>query len=97
MGPWQLPVGHRPSSIWHLNIGYDAPRPSDVEWDADEAPRGAMDNLAQQLRWSLFNHGVDLMGMGGMVSSAHGEAEIADTVEGFRAAVGDLRAEQLLV
>jgi glutamate-1-semialdehyde 2,1-aminomutase len=84
------------SSMWHLNIGYDAPRPSDVEWDADEAPRGATGNLAQQLRWSLFNHGVDLMGMGGMVSSAHGDAEIADTVEGFRSAVGDLRAEQLL-
>ncbi|MEE8337793.1 MAG: aminotransferase class III-fold pyridoxal phosphate-dependent enzyme [Dehalococcoidia bacterium] len=84
------------SSMWHLNIGYDAPRPSEVEWDAEEAPRGAAGGLGQQLRWALFNHGVDLMGMGGMVSSAHGDAEIDDTVEGFRAAVADLRAEALL-
>ena len=84
------------SSMWHLNIGYDAPRPAAVEWDAAEQPRGAVDGLAQPLRWALFNHGVDLMGMGGMVSSAHGEAEIDATIEGFRAAIGDLRAEGLL-
>ena len=84
------------SSMWHLNIGYDAPRPTDVEWDAAEAPRGAVDELALPLRLSLYNHGVDLMGMGGMVSSAHGDAEIDETIEGFRAAVGDLRAEGLL-
>jgi len=82
--------------MWHLNIGYDAPRPSETEWDAEEPPRGASGELGKQLRWALFNHGVDLMGMGGMVSSAHGEGEVADTVEGFRAAVADLRAEQLL-
>ena len=84
------------SSIWHLNIGYDAPRPTDVEWDAAEAPRGAVDDLALPLRLALYNHGVDLMGMGGMVSSAHGDAEIDETIEGFRATVGDLRAEGLL-
>jgi glutamate-1-semialdehyde 2,1-aminomutase len=84
------------SSMWHLNIGYDAPRPTDVEWDAAEAPRGAVDDLALPLRLALYNHGVDLMGMGGMVSSAHGDAEIDETIEGFRATVGDLRAEGLL-
>jgi glutamate-1-semialdehyde 2,1-aminomutase len=84
------------SSMWHFNIGYDAPRPSDVEWDADEEPRGAVDDLSRPLRWALFNHGVDLMGMGGMVSSAHGEEEVDATIEGFRAAIGDLRAEGLL-
>jgi hypothetical protein len=31
-----------------------------------------------------------------MVSSAHGDAEVTDTIGGFRAAIGDLRAEGLL-
>lgn len=84
------------SSMWHFNLGYDAPVPTDVEWDAAEEPRGVADGLMRPLRWALFNHGVDLMGNGGMVSSAHGDAEVADTVEAFRAAIGDLRAEGLL-
>ena len=36
------------------------------------------------------------VGKHGMVSSAHGESEVADTIEGFRASFGDLRAEGLL-
>ncbi len=84
------------SSMWHLNLGYDAPRPSTVEWDAPEPPRGVADDLLRPLRWALFNHGVDLMGNGGMVSAAHGESEVSDTSEAFRAAIGDLRAEGLI-
>ena len=45
---------------------------------------------------ALFNHGVDLMNTGGMVSSAHTDADIDRTLEAFRAAVGDLRADGLL-
>jgi len=82
--------------MWHLNLGYDASRPSDVEWDAAEEPKGVVDELMRPLRWALFNHGVDLMGNGGMVSSAHGDSEVADTVAAFRGAIGDLRAEGLL-
>ena len=81
------------SSMWHLNLGYDAPRPGGVEWDADEPPRGVSPELATPLRQALFNRGVDLMGTGGMVSSAHGEAEVGDTLEAFAGAIGDLRAE----
>jgi len=84
------------SSMWHFNLGADSPVPTGVEWDAEVAPAGVATGLMRPLRWTLFNHGVDLMGNGGMVSSAHGEAEIADTIEAFRAAVGDLRAEGLL-
>ena len=89
------------SSMWHLNLGgddrgSDAPRPQAVEWDAAEAPPGVAPDLVQPLKWALFNHGVDLMGTGGMVSSAHGDEEIDATVEAFRAAIGDLRAAGLL-
>lgn len=84
------------ASMWHLNLGYDAPRPRDVAWDAAELPRGVDGELLRPLRWALYNHGVDLMGTGGMVSSAHADADIDHTLEAFRAAVGELRAEQLL-
>src|SRR5690606_35761052 len=50
------------SSMWHTNLGYDAPRPGNVEWDAAEEPRGVTDELLRPMRWALFNHGVDLMG-----------------------------------
>ena len=84
------------SSMWHMNLGYDAPRPADVEWDAAEPPRGIAPALHRALRWSLYNHGVDLMVLGGMVSSSHGEREVADTIAALGAAVADLRAEGLL-
>ena len=84
------------SSMWHLNLGYDAPRPADLEWDAEEPPRGVMPGLEVPLKQALFNHGVDLMGTGGMVSSAHGEAEIGATLAAFEAAIADLRAEGFL-
>ncbi|MSQ29204.1 MAG: aminotransferase class III-fold pyridoxal phosphate-dependent enzyme [Dehalococcoidia bacterium] len=84
------------SSMWHLNLGYPAPRPRDVEWDAAEPPRGVPGALVRPLKWALFNHGVDLMTTGGMVSSAHGDAEIDDTLEAFRVAIGDLRGEGLI-
>lgn len=84
------------SSMWHFNLGYDAPMPSGTEWDLDEEPRGVADSLLRPLRWALFNHGVDLMGNGGMISATHGRAEAEATVNAFRAAVHDLRAEGLL-
>ena len=84
------------SSMWHLNLGYDAPRPSDVEWDAAEEARGVDDALLRPLRQALLNHGVDLMGAGGMVSATHGGAEVQDTLAAFDAAISDLRAEGLL-
>jgi glutamate-1-semialdehyde 2,1-aminomutase len=84
------------SSMFHVNLGYDAPRPADVEWDAPVEPRGVPAELERPLKWALFNHGVDLMGTGGMVSSAHTEADVERTLEAFRSAVGDLRAEGLL-
>jgi glutamate-1-semialdehyde 2,1-aminomutase len=84
------------SSMWHFNLGYAAPMPTGTEWDLAEEPHGVADSLLRPLRWALFNHGVDLMGNGGMISSTHGPAEIEATVNAFRAAIHDLRAEGLL-
>ena len=84
------------SSMWHLNLGYPAPRPSDIEWDASEEPRGVVGALERPLKQALFNHGVDLMGTGGMISSAHTDSDIDHTIEAFRAALSDMKAEGLL-
>lgn len=85
------------SSMWHTNLGYDAPMPVEVEWDAMDEPRGIEASLLRPLRWALYNHGVDLMGTGGMVSSTHGDPEVEHTISAFRAAIGDLRSEGLLL
>ena len=84
------------SSMWHLNLGYEAPVPLDTEWDSLEEPLGVADALLAPLKWALFNHGVDLMGVGGMLSSAHTDVDVDVTIEAFRAAIGDLRADGLL-
>ena len=84
------------SSIWHLNLGTGGQPPTDLEWDATEEPAGVASHLVLPLKWALFNRGVDLMGTGGMVSSAHGDTEIDATIAAFDAAIGDLRAEGLL-
>ena len=84
------------SSMWHMNLGYDAPRPADVEWEIEEQPHGIAPALTRPFRQALYNHGVDLMGNGGMVSSSHSEREVAQTILAVGAAVADLRAEGLL-
>jgi glutamate-1-semialdehyde 2,1-aminomutase len=84
------------SSIWHLNLGTDGARPGGPDWEGSDDPPGVAPHLVAPLKWALFNHGVDLMGTGGMTSSAHTDADIDATVAAFAAAIGDLRAEGLL-
>jgi glutamate-1-semialdehyde aminotransferase len=52
--------------------------------------------LVAPLKRALLNHGVDLMTTGGMLSSAHTDEDIERTVDAFRAAAEDLRAEGAL-
>ena len=82
--------------MWHLNLGENSPKPTDVENNPDYLPSGIDKPLLQPLRWALYNHGVDLMADGGMVSSAHGKEEIALTVEAFDLAINDLRDDGYL-
>jgi glutamate-1-semialdehyde 2,1-aminomutase len=57
--------------------------------------KGARDaQLNNRLRVALLAHGVDIAGgPGGFVSTAHGEREVAQTLEAFRAALRELKAE----
>ena len=84
------------SSMWHLNIGAGGVRPDDAEADPPYDPAGIRPDLMRPLRLSLYNHGVDLMADGGMVSSAHGQEEVDLTVDAFSSAIDELRDEGLL-
>jgi glutamate-1-semialdehyde 2,1-aminomutase len=84
------------SSMWHLNFGPDVNQRRETGWEGPEEPPGVAPYLVAPLKWALFNRGVDLMGTGGMTSSAHTDEDIAATVEAFAAAIEDLRAEGLL-
>jgi glutamate-1-semialdehyde aminotransferase len=57
--------------------------------------KGARDpELNNRLRIALLAQGVDIAGgPGGFVSAAHGEREIAQTLEAFRAALRALKAD----
>lgn len=85
------------SSMWHLNLG-DAvpPTAADGGWPGPGDPPGVRAELVAPLKWALFNHGVDLMGTGGMTSSAHDDRAIDDTITAFDGAIADLAAEGLV-
>lgn len=57
--------------------------------------KGARDaNLINRIRIAMLANGVDIMGgPGGVVSAAHGPAELAQTLDAFRAAVRRLKLE----
>ena len=51
-------------------------------------------NLSHRLRIAMLSNGVDIMGApGGLVSAAHGPAEVAQTLEAFRTSVRWMKAE----
>ncbi|UCH86826.1 MAG: aspartate aminotransferase family protein [Dehalococcoidia bacterium] len=90
------------SSMFHIVLGEDCPRPRDgVEWPWDAAngaspPRTKLD-IALALKRGCLNNGVDLMGFsGGLVSAVHQPADIDFTVEAFDRTLGQMQEEGIL-
>ena len=85
------------SSMWHLNFGYDNQKGLDeleqTHWIDKSPPEGVRPDLTLPLKWSLFNHGVDLFGTGGVLSSAHTDEDIDKTIAAFEKAIIDMRAD----
>ena len=53
--------------------------------------------LADRLRLAMLANGVDFMGWpGGVISAAHGDAELAETAEAFRESLRMLKAEDVI-
>jgi glutamate-1-semialdehyde 2,1-aminomutase len=87
------------SSMWHLNLGFkNLKQFSDIEetdWIYDESPNGVRDDLVLPMKWSLLNHGVDLFGTGGVMSSAHTIEDIHLTTKAFEVAMQEMRSAGL--
>ena len=87
--------------MWHLNFGYSNQKGLDelaqTHWIDSNPPEGVRPDLILPLKWALFNHGVDLFGTGGVLSSAHTDEDIDNTVSAFEKAIIDLRADGLSI
>ncbi len=91
------------ASMVHLVIGEDLERPQDgVTWDWAQhgGPQPALAGTPPRIAWpfrrALLNHGVDLMGMGALVSCVHSESDIDATIGRVSAALADLRRADIL-
>ncbi len=91
------------ASMVHIVLGQDLSRPEDgVTWDWEQhgGPQPTLAGTPSQIAWpfrrALINHGVDLMGMGALVSCVHTASDIDSTVERFGAALADLRRAEVL-
>ena len=52
--------------------------------------------VSQALRLGMINEGVDLMGDGMMVSSAHTDADVQHTIEALRRTLRAMKDERLV-
>ncbi len=89
------------TSMFHIVLGAECPAPVDgFDWDwqgrpGDRVPRTAAD-VVWALRRGMLNERVDLMGSGGMVSSAHSQEDIDHTVQAFERTILQIQNEGLL-
>ncbi|WP_322817527.1 aspartate aminotransferase family protein [Tepidiforma sp.] len=79
------------SSAFRVHLAAPQP-PEPRDYDGRELPRTLLEapvppEPARLLQLALLNHGVQLFGTGGMLSSAHTEADIAATLDAWRHAL----------
>ena len=104
-----LRAGEAPGLAWadasmiHIVLGRDLARPDDGvswEWESRGGATPTLPTTPTEIMWpfrrAMINHGVDLIGMGALVSCVHTEAEIDATVDAFAASLSDLRRADLL-
>ena len=91
------------ASMVHIILGQDVARPDDGEtwdWAQHGGPQSTLPVTPAEIAWpfrrALLNHGVDLMGMGALVSCVHTESDIDATIDSFAAALSDLRRDEIL-
>ncbi len=90
------------SSLFHIVLGKDCPRPRDgIGWPwaaANGAPPPRTDlPVALTLKQGCLNNGVDLMGFdGGIISAVHQPADIDATIEAFDKTLAQMQEEGVL-
>jgi glutamate-1-semialdehyde 2,1-aminomutase len=96
--PW---VAYGEFSCFKLLPGYQGPRPTGEDFlpygGALDKLTGAKDaKLTHAFRQGMLLHGVDLMGMGGMTTAAHTDADIEQTVAAVAKTLDLLREEHFI-
>ncbi len=91
--------GH--ASIFHIIVGTECPPPvEEFEWNWEGRPSDRMPHMSGEAIWALrrglLNEGVDLMGNGGRVSSAHAERDADRTIEALSRTVRQMKEEGIL-
>lgn len=87
------------SSMLHIALGMETQPPDGHGWGWRALPvrrPHVRADVAMALRRAMLNEGVDLMGDGMMVSSAHTDDDVDRTVEAFRAALEAMKDERML-
>jgi glutamate-1-semialdehyde 2,1-aminomutase len=87
------------SSLLHVAMGMEQQPPDGYSWGWRALPRAAPPvarEVAQALQLGMLNEGVHVFGDLVVVSSAHGEHDVARTVEAFRATLRAMKDERLL-
>jgi glutamate-1-semialdehyde 2,1-aminomutase len=90
------------SSMFHIVLGKDCPRPRDgIEWPWDAAngapPPRTRPDVALALKRGCLNNGVDLMGFdGGLISAVHQPADIDATIEAFDKTLAQMQEDGIL-
>src|SRR5262245_59116546 len=96
--PWAVYGEHSFFNI-HSNPRGDAIRPTafDAGTITLETLKGRNEAMLGKLRIAMLNHGVDLKGWrGGLVSTAHTQADVDFTLDAWRRSLRDLKDEGLL-
>jgi len=88
------------SSVFKILLGVDCEPLATDRHGLDLPPalleRGTPSEVSRQMQLSLLNRGVFFFGNAGIVSSAHTSADIAHTIDSWRSALQELRAEGIL-
>jgi glutamate-1-semialdehyde 2,1-aminomutase len=87
------------SSMLHIAIGMEQQPPDGYSWGwspLPQRPPPVAPATAQALRNAMLNEGVDLMGNGLMVSSAHTPDDVEATANAFRSSLRAMKSDGLL-
>jgi glutamate-1-semialdehyde 2,1-aminomutase len=89
------------ASLFHVILGVECPPPLDgFAWDWGDSPGDCVPRMSAEAAWALrrgmINEGVDLMGTGGIVSSAHDEQDVQRTADAFARTVRRMKKEGTL-
>ncbi|TAK62239.1 MAG: aminotransferase class III-fold pyridoxal phosphate-dependent enzyme [Dehalococcoidia bacterium] len=87
------------ASMLHIAPGMDLQPPDGYSWGWSALPKQPPPiarEASSALRLGMLNEGIDIMGSGMMVSSAHTADDVASTVEAFRRTLRAMKAERVL-